>query len=83
MFVSKDVVIIGRMRVISTSKIKKITVIRKNWRENGTRAEHIGSNPHSNGEGFSRSLNSFLANIKFKIIKIIEIVADIRNKINI
>ena len=29
---------------------------RKNRRENGSRADLIGSNPHSNGDLFSRSL---------------------------
>jgi len=45
---------IGKIKVISTSKIKKITAIRKNRRENGVREEDLGSNPHSNGDGFSR-----------------------------
>lgn len=39
--------IIGSNRVISTSKIKKITAIRKNRKEKGNRAEFLGSNPHS------------------------------------
>lgn len=37
------------------SKTKKITAKRKNRRENGIRAEFFGSNPHSNGDSFSRS----------------------------
>lgn len=37
------------------SKIRKITASRKNRRENGIRADFRGSNPHSNGECFSRS----------------------------
>jgi hypothetical protein len=40
---------------ISTSKIMKITAIRKNRVENGGRAEFFGTNPHSNGDLFSRS----------------------------
>jgi hypothetical protein len=40
---------------ISTSKIVKITAIKKNRDENGSRAEFFGSNPHSNGDLFSRS----------------------------
>lgn len=48
--------IIGRIKAISTSKIKKIIVIKKNFNENGKRDEDIGSNPHSKGELFSRSL---------------------------
>lgn len=46
----------GKIRAISTSKIRKITVIRKKCKENGIRADDLGSNPHSNGEHFSRSI---------------------------
>jgi hypothetical protein len=46
---------IGSSSAISTSKIMKITAIRKNRDENGSRAEFFGSNPHSNGDLFSRS----------------------------
>lgn len=45
----------GNSRAISTSKIMKITAIRKNRDEKGSRAEFFGSNPHSNGDLFSRS----------------------------
>lgn len=45
--VKLNVEAIGRRRVISTSKIKKITAIRKNRSENGSRADPLGSNPHS------------------------------------
>jgi len=45
----------GSSRAISTSKIMKITAIKKNRDENGSRAEFFGSNPHSNGDLFSRS----------------------------
>lgn len=62
------------MRAISTSKIKKITVIKKKWRENGIRALELGSNPHSNGEHFSRSINNFFDRIIDVIIKIFEII---------
>jgi hypothetical protein len=34
----------------------KITASKKNRMENGIRADRIGSNPHSNGESFSRLL---------------------------
>jgi hypothetical protein len=47
--------VIGSNRAISTSKIRKITAIRKNRIENGSRADLFGSNPHSNGDLFSRS----------------------------
>ena len=38
------------------SNIRKITTNRKNRVENGNRAEFFGSNPHSKGELFSRSI---------------------------
>jgi len=47
--------IIGNIKAISTSKIKKIMAIKKKRRENGIREELKGSNPHSKGEVFSRS----------------------------
>jgi len=59
----------GRMRVSSTSKIKKITATKKNWIENGRRAEFMGSNPHSKGEGFSRSGDSFFASSRLAKIR--------------
>jgi hypothetical protein len=46
---------IGNSSVISTSKIMKITAIRKNRDEKGSRAKFFGLNPHSNGDIFSRS----------------------------
>jgi len=36
----------------STSKIMKITAIRKKRDEKGSRADIFGSNPHSNGDLF-------------------------------
>ena len=47
---------IGNSSTISTSKIRKIIARRKNRREKGSRADFIGSNPHSKGDLFSRSL---------------------------
>jgi hypothetical protein len=41
---------------ISISNTIKMMPRRKNRRENGIRAVFLGSNPHSNGEVFSRSL---------------------------
>lgn len=52
-FENKNVLIIGIIKAISTSKIKKMIVIKKNRNENGSREEEIGSNPHSNGDIFS------------------------------
>jgi hypothetical protein len=46
---------IDNSSAISTSKIMKITAIKKNRDENGSRAEFFGSNPRSNGELFPRS----------------------------
>lgn len=50
----------GISKVISTSKIKKVTVIMKKCIENGTRALFLGSNPHSKGDDFFRSEKVFL-----------------------
>jgi len=47
---------IGRSNTISISKTKKMTANKKNRKENGIRAFFLGSNPHSKGENFSRSL---------------------------
>lgn len=47
---------IGNSSTISTSKIRNTMARRKNRSENGNRADLIGSNPHSNGDLFSRSL---------------------------
>jgi hypothetical protein len=48
---------IGRSSTISTSNTMKIMAKRKNRIENGIRAVFFGSNPHSNAEDFSRSMN--------------------------
>lgn len=67
-------IIIGRIRAISTSKIKKIIVIRKNRKEKGSRDDDFGSNPHSNGEHFSRSASDFFDKIEASNITTIEII---------
>lgn len=74
--------IIGIKSVISTSKIKKINLIRKKWILKGGRLLEIGSNPHSKGDIFSRSWNVFLDMKKFMNIKIIEIIINM-NEYNI
>jgi len=61
--------------VISMSKIKKINLIIKKCTLNGVWLFDIGSNPHSNGDDFSRSLNVFLE-IK-KLINIIKVEMNI------
>lgn len=67
------ITIIGKIKAISTSKIKKIIAIKKNWREKGNREEDFGSNPHSKGEHFSRSKIVFFDKIDAKTITVIEI----------
>lgn len=52
--------------------------IKKNCNENGSREELNGSNPHSKGEFFSRSLIIFFDKIDAKIITILEIKAIVR-----
>ena len=73
-------IISGSRRVISTSKIKKITAIRKNRRENGQRADPLGSNPHSNGEFFSRSVILFFDSNEENIIRTAVIITVIREE---
>jgi hypothetical protein len=72
------IIIIGKIKAISTSKIKKIIVIKKNRIEKGNREEFIGSNPHSNGEVFSRSFIVFFASNEARYITTIEIINTIK-----
>lgn len=60
-------IIRGIKREISISKIRKISLIRKNWILKGKRFKAAGSNPHSKGDIFSRLLMSedFFENIMF------------------
>ena len=60
MFLILRILASGKRRVISTSKIRKMIAIKKNRSEKGSRADPLGSNPHSKGEFFSRSLMVFL-----------------------
>ena len=62
MFAFSKIAARGKRSVISTSKIKKIMAIKKNRSEKGSRADLFGSNPHSNGKLFSRSLIVFFLN---------------------
>lgn len=68
------VMIMGKMIAISTSKIKNKIATRKNWIENGRRADFFGSNPHSKGDIFSRSNLLFFEIIMHNIINELEIV---------
>jgi len=64
----------GKIRAISTSKIKKIIAIKKNRIEKGDREEFIGLKPHSKGESFSWSKICFFLSIVVKIITILAII---------
>lgn len=50
------------------SKIRKTIAIKKNRIEKGIRDVFFGSNPHSNGEAFSRSKTVFFENKVERII---------------
>jgi hypothetical protein len=64
---------VGRIKMISISKIKKIKVILKNRIEKGKRLKEKGSSPHSKGEDFSLlNVINFLHSIKINIINIIK-----------
>lgn len=62
----------GRIIVISISKIKNISIIEKKWIEKEIRELVNGSNPHSKGDIFSRSV--FLCILINGIILIIIII---------
>ena len=74
---SKQPINTGNNKTISTSKIRKITANKKNRRENGNRADPIGSNPHSKGDLFSRSKITRLPNTQAKAITTEEITIEI------
>jgi len=67
LFDRSKIIGIGINKTISISKTIKITANKKNRVEKGIRAEFIGSNPHSNGDIFSRSLFERV-NVNFLII---------------
>jgi len=58
---------IGINKTISMSNTMKITARRKNRIENGIRADRSGSNPHSNGDSFSRLLSSVRFDVNTEI----------------
>lgn len=62
------------------SKIKNISLIKKNWILNGIRVLEIGSNPHSNEEFFSRFFEIFFDKMIFKVNIIYGINSEIINK---
>jgi len=57
--------------------------IRKNCMEKGAREKNWGSNPHSNGESFSRSLLDLIEIKEFKTIMIIERIIEVTKIITI
>ena len=59
----------GKRIEISISKIKNTMAIKKNRIENGIREVFLGSNPHSNGDTFSRSKIVFFENKVDKTIR--------------
>lgn len=71
-FIISDKNGVGIRSTISISNTIKMIANMKNRSENGTRALFLGSNPHSNGDVFSRSdvdrLFRTLANINSKIV---------------
>lgn len=74
--------IMGKIITISISKTKNSTAIKKNWDEKGIRGDLLGSNPHSNGDIFSRFLYDFFLKIKHIIINNLEIMdANVNDKI--
>lgn len=54
-FIITDKIGVGISSTISISNTIKIIANMKNRKENGIRALFFGSNPHSNGDVFSRS----------------------------
>lgn len=80
MYLSWKITGMGIIKVISTSKIKKIIAIKKNCIENGVREKNCGLNPHSKGEIFSRSIKDFFPINEFNKIIRVEIISE-RKKI--
>ena len=76
----------GKIKAISTSKIRKIMAIKKNRIEKGVREDLKGVKPHSKGDSFSRSIIIFFEREDDKNItkkEIIKIIRDIINKLKI
>lgn len=60
---------IGNSKTISMSKMRKITPSKKKRREKGRRALSLGSKPHSKGDLFWRSKDTFLEITVFRNIR--------------
>lgn len=71
----------GISSTISMSKTRKITANRKNRSEKGKRAEFFGSNPHSNGDFFSRSSVEREFRIKIRSMRAVGIISAIKVEI--
>ncbi len=93
MRMSEDLTVIlsGSRSAISMSKIRKISVIRKNRSEKGLRAFLKGEKPHSNGVFFSifsvvfslvnsEAIKKIIANSSLRVVRIIRV--NITNLIN-
>lgn len=68
----------GIRRAISISKIRNIILSKKNWILNGGRLRDKGSNPHSNGEDFSKF---FIIFFEIKSLRRVRIVGTIVIKV--
>lgn len=77
----------GKIKIISISKIKNIKDVKKNWIEKGRRDDEIWSNPHSNGDIFSRFFIYIFINklLMITIINGIKIIIEIiiKDEINL
>lgn len=67
----------GIIIIISISNTRNRIAIRKNCEEKGDRDDLFGSNPHSKGEIFSRSIILFFLTTIHNVINKIEIVINI------
>lgn len=83
MLVTIDKIGIGINKTISMSNTMKIIASKKNRIENGIRALWLGSNPHSNGEDFSRLVEERIAVIHAIINTIIGKMIATADEINI
>ena len=76
-------IIAGKSKTSSTSKMRKITATKKNRRDRGVRDNLFGVNPHSKGLSFSRSSKIFLeSNMPKAKRSTLNIVLTIKNIIN-
>lgn len=73
------VVTVGRIIIISISKIKNKIAIIKKWIENGSRLLDMGLNPHSKGDDFCLSIIDFflivIINVDIAVSSTIIIIA--------